>query len=349
MTASRANAVIALALFAATRVAAGQASVEGRVFDSLSTRAPLADATIVLVERSRYATTDPQGRFRFDSVPAGRYSLGILHPVLDSFDLVLPTVSVEVAAGSSAHVELTIPSAATAYARGCQSRPAQVANKTDLVAYLRVARDCRVLARRADTQPDSGRRATASNNGSAAQLMAPVTVLDTVRSMSLMAVDGFYERRSHGLGTFMTDADIQKHPRQRLAELFESVPGFHLEYGTNGQPMAYMIGIGPGHNPYCIPTFFIDGVPYNLTLQASGGSAGGGGGSGRGGGGAGGGGPGGGRSGGPALSSPFNDLSVMIRPEMITGLEVYETSGVIPAQYDRTSSTGCGSVVIRTR
>jgi hypothetical protein len=46
---------------------------------------------------------------------------------------------------------------------------------------------------------------------------------------------------------------------------------------------------------------------------------------------------------------PFADLSAMVRPETIKGIEVYAAAGMIPAQYDRSSSTQCGSVVIWTR
>ena len=76
---------VALALGSAN--AGAQGSIAGTVFDSLRTRAPLAGATVVLVERSRYATADARGRFRFDSVPDGHYTIGFMHPVLDSLDL----------------------------------------------------------------------------------------------------------------------------------------------------------------------------------------------------------------------------------------------------------------------
>lgn len=96
-----------------------QGSIVGTVYDSMSMRAPMAHATVVLVERSRYATTDARGRFRFDSVPDGHYTLGLLHPLLDSLDLQLPVVPVEVADGRRVTVALSTPSAATAYARIC--------------------------------------------------------------------------------------------------------------------------------------------------------------------------------------------------------------------------------------
>ena len=56
--------------------AGAQGSIAGTMYDSLSTHAPLANATVVLVERSRYATTDSRGRFQIDSVPDGHYTLG---------------------------------------------------------------------------------------------------------------------------------------------------------------------------------------------------------------------------------------------------------------------------------
>ena len=109
--------ITALAL-GATRAAA-QGSISGTVFDSLSSRAPLANATLVLVERNRYASTDARGRFRFDSVPDGHYTIGLSHPVLDAIDLVLPLVPVDVADGRRTNIDLSTPSMIAAYARIC--------------------------------------------------------------------------------------------------------------------------------------------------------------------------------------------------------------------------------------
>src|SRR6185312_3309723 len=58
-------------------------SVVGIVGDSLH-GGPLAGAIILLDGQSREAVTDSIGRFRIDSVSAGRYRVGIFHPVLDS-------------------------------------------------------------------------------------------------------------------------------------------------------------------------------------------------------------------------------------------------------------------------
>ena len=116
MNFSRLTPLGLLALGAAS--AGAQGSISGTVFDSLRTRTPLANATVVLVERSKYATTDARGHFRLDSVPDGRYTLGFMHPMLDSLDIEPPVVSV-VVAGREATVALTTPGPAAAVALMC--------------------------------------------------------------------------------------------------------------------------------------------------------------------------------------------------------------------------------------
>ena len=113
----RTLASVSVALLASRADAQGR--ISGTVYDSLSTRAPLANATVVLVERSRYTTTDARGHFQIDSVPDGHYTIGFMHPVLDSLDLTAPVVGVDVAGGRRMTVELFTPSPAAAYARIC--------------------------------------------------------------------------------------------------------------------------------------------------------------------------------------------------------------------------------------
>lgn len=80
---------------------AAQATVSGVVFDSLAGR-PLSGATVQLFLRNRLweppieATSDPDGVFRFEGAPAGRYLLGVQHPRLDSLGLDGLTRSVDV-------------------------------------------------------------------------------------------------------------------------------------------------------------------------------------------------------------------------------------------------------------
>src|SRR6266481_9649988 len=91
-------------------IARAQGSVSGTVYDSLRTRTPLANATVVLVERSKYVTTDARGHFRIDSVPDGHYTLGFMHPILDSLDLEAAVVPVDIVVGRTSTVTLSTPS-----------------------------------------------------------------------------------------------------------------------------------------------------------------------------------------------------------------------------------------------
>jgi hypothetical protein len=54
--------------------AAGRTHVQGRVLDAASGR-PLILASVEIPELKRYTTTDTEGRFRFDRVPAGEHGL----------------------------------------------------------------------------------------------------------------------------------------------------------------------------------------------------------------------------------------------------------------------------------
>jgi hypothetical protein len=118
VTIARAIAIGALALSAVR--AGAQESITGIVYDSLTSRAPVANATVMLVELSRYASTDTHGRFRIDSVPAGRYTLGFTFAALDALDLALPAVPIDVVDGRRPVITLASPSAATMYQRICR-------------------------------------------------------------------------------------------------------------------------------------------------------------------------------------------------------------------------------------
>jgi len=67
----------AMALAVTLVVAAGgTGAIDGRVFDVFGQRLPEADATLVSGEKAIATTTsDADGRFVFDKVPAGRYRL----------------------------------------------------------------------------------------------------------------------------------------------------------------------------------------------------------------------------------------------------------------------------------
>jgi hypothetical protein len=111
---------LALGLLCAAPLAAQQAAtgatIRGVVTDSVAGR-PLGEATVQLVQigaaaDARTATTDVAGRFSFADVPAGRYALGFLHPVLDSLGLEPIARKVQVAGQGEVRADLAIPAPA---------------------------------------------------------------------------------------------------------------------------------------------------------------------------------------------------------------------------------------------
>jgi hypothetical protein len=460
-----------MALLLTAANASAQGSISGTVYDSLSTRGPLANATVVLVERSRFATTDSRGRFQIDSVPDGHYTLTFSHPVLDSLGLEPPAAVVEVAGGRRTVVALATPTPAAAYALLCPGKHdtetgvllgrvrdvddhaplAGAAISTDWTEFALtggrfVGHRARAVAKtnasgiyllcgvpkqtnldvtadlagaiagptttslddrlvgRVDfavSRMDSAARnvlrtdssAAASSHGTAAlrgivrdgdghllndalvgvigtqrsdrtkgpgtfridgipagtrtvevrsigwqpltfsidfatnasrdtsvtlnrhvQTLNPVVVLGRTNSTSAMVNAGFDRRRKQGFGAFVTQADIAKHLAFDLTDVLAGIRGIHIEYGTNGYPVPFMRGSANG---YCLPSFFLDDMPFNVQLTRD-------------------------------NSAPFSDLAALVPPNTIRGIEVYSSGTMIPPQYDRSSSTSCGSIVIWT-
>lgn len=101
------------------------ARIHGLVRDSLAAGAPLAAARVQLVDDAgardvvRSADSDSLGRFAFDGIPAGRYRIGFLHPVLDSFGLEPPQRVVLLRGGASLRVDLGTPAPARLRAAVC--------------------------------------------------------------------------------------------------------------------------------------------------------------------------------------------------------------------------------------
>jgi len=94
-------------------------SIQGIVFDSLVASAPLPGAEVTIDGTELAVLTDRNGRFRFDSLPAGRTALRFYHARLDSLGFGVAPVSVDVAEGKTTQTRLATPSPATFYARLC--------------------------------------------------------------------------------------------------------------------------------------------------------------------------------------------------------------------------------------
>lgn len=119
------------------------ATVSGFVHDSIA-RQPLGGATVQLVTDSvttflRMAVSDSLGRFALGDVPAGRYRLGFLHPLLDSLGVDAPLVEVHVDGRRPVRADLAIPSPARIRAAICGPKPA-LDSSSVLVGVVRDAR-----------------------------------------------------------------------------------------------------------------------------------------------------------------------------------------------------------------
>jgi hypothetical protein len=97
---------------------AGQQTVRGTVYDSLL-GARMAGADLWLRGTNWRARSDSDGRFTFDSVAPGTYTILLSHPGLDSAGLYTLALPLSVHANDSSLVRLATPSLATLWARRC--------------------------------------------------------------------------------------------------------------------------------------------------------------------------------------------------------------------------------------
>ena len=119
-------AALAVVLAVAPAIGAQRATarIEGTITDSMHAR-PLAGAMVFVTRNSPdpaawYSlAADDRGRYRLDTLLAGKYSVGLWHPILDSLELVLPPTVVEIGEGQRVVLDLGLPSSATLRASLC--------------------------------------------------------------------------------------------------------------------------------------------------------------------------------------------------------------------------------------
>jgi hypothetical protein len=70
------STIAALLLAAGPLVAQGNVSVRGTVTDG-ATQRPIANAVVLVVERSLRAQSDEQGVYQFRDLPAGQYTISV--------------------------------------------------------------------------------------------------------------------------------------------------------------------------------------------------------------------------------------------------------------------------------
>lgn len=98
--------------------------IAGIITDSVHSR-PAAGAMVLLTRVSpeppefRSTIADDKGRFRFDTLTAGRYTVAFSTPYLDTLSLTLPAREVILADGQQARVDFATPSGATLRAAAC--------------------------------------------------------------------------------------------------------------------------------------------------------------------------------------------------------------------------------------
>lgn len=119
-------AAVCLALSALPASAQGPGAVVGVVYDSVA-RSPLAGAVVQLVAAdsaargARSVASDARGRFELRDVPRGWYTIGFLHPMLDSLGLEPTLHAVYVAGGEATRNDLAIPPPARIRAALCRA------------------------------------------------------------------------------------------------------------------------------------------------------------------------------------------------------------------------------------
>jgi hypothetical protein len=116
--------VFALLAGAHSLGAQAPASVDGTVTDSVHSK-PAAGAMVFLTRTSpepsefRSAVTDDKGRFHFDTLTAGRYSVSFATEYLDSLSVTMPAREIVLADGQRLRVDFATPSGATLRAAAC--------------------------------------------------------------------------------------------------------------------------------------------------------------------------------------------------------------------------------------
>ena len=117
--------VVAFFLASGTALGAQQtagSTLRGEAFDSLNKR-PLDGASISILGVGRTTIADSRGRFHFDSVAPGTYTVVAYHAVLDSIGLGAVTARTTVGT-SSGQVLIAVPSFEAFWRLACGDRPA---------------------------------------------------------------------------------------------------------------------------------------------------------------------------------------------------------------------------------
>jgi hypothetical protein len=118
------SALAALVLVSVPLGAQATGRIEGTITDSVHA-APLANANVLAVRIepepsvSSGVATDARGRYRIDSLTAGRYMVEFASPLLDSLEITLPPREVSVVEGRATRADFALPSGRTLRLAAC--------------------------------------------------------------------------------------------------------------------------------------------------------------------------------------------------------------------------------------
>jgi hypothetical protein len=90
----------------------GTVNVRGVVFDSTEMK-PLVGARVAIIGTNAAGSTDAQGRFILDNIPAGSYWVSFFHNRLQSLGVSPPSRQVDFPAGETVQLDLSVPSEET--------------------------------------------------------------------------------------------------------------------------------------------------------------------------------------------------------------------------------------------
>ncbi len=111
-------------------------TLRGFVTDSIH-NVPLASALVMVEGTGRHGTTDADGRYRIDSIPAGMHRVLVLHPLLDTIGVQIRTPEYQMAASDSNELDLVIPGGSRLAATLCSTSPLRVRGPGALLGFVR--------------------------------------------------------------------------------------------------------------------------------------------------------------------------------------------------------------------
>lgn len=145
---------VARAQSVAVAASQARATVVGSVHDSLA-RKPLSGAIVQVAKldtinpHNHTARADSLGRFRVDSVPAGKYMVGFFHPLLDSLGIEPPVRELLVNRDGIFRTDLAIPSAESFRTSICGAQKSKSKNADALLLGIVRNANSRTVAARA--------------------------------------------------------------------------------------------------------------------------------------------------------------------------------------------------------